>query len=120
MRASLAFYAVAGASYSLSVWNLSEVARSIVNMQTAPPAIVYPFFTGLRFIPTFVFVLGCWIVVGARGDKGFVTSTERCTYWLVAAAMMALTITGVLLSYGDYEIWTSGLSERGIIAGCYA
>jgi hypothetical protein len=118
-RAAVALFVLGAAAYTLSAWNLSSVSQSVINMETLKPAIVYPFVTGLRFIPGFVQVMPYW-VIGIDRDRGLRDrSFYRTLYWVSAAAFIALTVTAVALGYGDYQIWVSGLPERGTILVCY-
>jgi DNA-binding winged helix-turn-helix (wHTH) protein len=53
-RTAVALLLLAGMSYSLSAWNLSDIDREVINMGTLGPALLYLFLPGLRYMPAYV------------------------------------------------------------------
>ncbi len=86
LRASVATFMILAMSYIASASTLPGVLSAVVNMPTLPPAIAYPFITGLKFIPLFVLLLAYWVLPSRKslGLPGilFLFATAAC----VAAA----------------------------------
>jgi hypothetical protein len=69
-RALIAFFVIAGMSYTASATTLPDLVSSVVNMTTLRPAIAYPFVAGLRFIPIPI-LIALMLVGPAFADVGF-------------------------------------------------
>ena len=121
VRATAALFATAAMAFVPSAWSLPPLMARVVNMGTLTPAVLYPFVTGLRFIPAFVLVLGYWVVLAGRQDKGFVEiPLVRRTYLSLGAGFLLMTVLAVAMSYGDVQIWQAKLPERWAILVCDA
>jgi len=92
-----------------------------VNMDALKPAALYPFVTGLRFLPAFVVVFVYFVILGARNDSGLLNSSiHRRAYISLAVLFILLTVIAVAIGYGDYHIWKAEVPERMSIAASYA
>jgi len=112
-RAALGILIVAGMSYIPSAATLQLVMGTVVNITTIPPALVYPFVTGLKFIPLYVLVFAYWSILGLFSDKGFAANPILGKTYVVTG-IISLGMTGVALieASGDYEIWIGQLPGR--------
>lgn len=113
-RLAVSVLALAAMAFVPSGWTLPRTA--VVNMTTLTPAVAYPFVTGLRFIPQFVLIFGCWVVLGLRNDAGFLQRPILGrSYTLLGIIFQLMTVTGVVAGFDDYRIWRAGLPERWLI-----
>jgi hypothetical protein len=120
-RTAAALFLIAEMSFVPSAWTLSGVMATVVNIETLKPAIVYPFVTGLKFIPLLVLVLVYWVVLRRQGDTGFLRNPLLGkTYLGLGPALLLITWLGIATHSNDYRIWQAELPGRWTILIGYA
>ena len=119
-RSLLALLLGAVMAYIPSASSLKEVVASVVNATTLTPALVYPFITGLKFIPLFVLVLVYWALSGRHGDWGFQQDRLFRDSYLPLGGLFLLLTGGLLVSSsGEDRIWREALPGYRTIASGY-
>jgi predicted DNA-binding transcriptional regulator AlpA len=120
-RSAVALFISAAMSFSVSASTLGQLSGMVVNITTLRPAALYPFITGLRFVPCFVLLLLFWVVLKRYEDDGFATNQWLGKAYIgLGLAFLAATILSSTEAFGDYEIWRAGLPERGMLLAGYA
>lgn len=109
-RGALAALLAAIMAYIPSAATLPQVVSSVVNATTLKPAIVYPFITGLKFVPLFCVVLFEWVLRAFHGNIGFRREPpQRSGYVIRAATVLLVTTIALVESSGEDRIWHDSL-----------
>lgn len=120
LRIAVSIMALGAMAFVPTGFTQLEVMDGVVNMRTLKPAAAYPFVTGLRLIPQFVLIFGCWVVLGLRNDVGF---PERpvvsVSYTYFGIAFQLAAVVGVVAGFHNHRIWQARLPGRGLILICY-
>ena len=111
-------YLIAAMSYTASGSTMPPLLASVVNMTSLPPASVFPFVMGLKFMPVFVLVLIFWAILGDLGFEG--NPYLRFAYSLSGIFMLLATATSVLAASGDQRIWQAGVPGRWALAAGFS
>ena len=70
-RACVAIISLLVMAYIPSASTLTEIMTTVVDAGTLRPALIYPFVTGLKFIPLFCLLLGYWTLSALFANEGF-------------------------------------------------
>lgn len=116
-KGAIAFALVAAMAYVPSAWTLAALSGEIVNFDALRPAALYPFVTGLQFLPLFVLVLFTW-ALRPNGSMSAM-SRWRTWFWGVACLLLSVTVLAVATYSGQVEVWRAGLPSAPILAGYY-
>jgi hypothetical protein len=115
-RGIVALFIVAGMAYAAAATTLPEVVSNIVNMTTLKPAFVYPFVTGLRFVPVPV-LIAVFLVLLREG--GFAKKPRLRRVYLAAGTLLLVGATvSSFTASGIYALWKAHLPIFGtMLAG---
>ena len=76
-----------------------------------PPRLL--FVIGLKFIPLFVFAFAYWVILGCRGDAGFLASPGLGkVYVLLGILFLSTEFICLAVASGDDRVWKAGLPGR--------
>jgi hypothetical protein len=107
-----AVFLLAAMAYFPSAWTLSEAMHSVINMETLPPAVLYPFITGLKFIPLFVLVCGFWVGLGFWGDVGFEGQPALAKLYLWLGILFVFALFTANMVTDDYNLLHAAVPAR--------
>ena len=117
-RAGVSLYLVAAMSFTAAGSSMPPLMANVVNMSALPPASVFPFVMGLKYIPLPILVLACWTFIGSSRLE--ITPFARKAYWIGGIFMLGVTATSLAVASSDYRIWQARLPSRWVLAGGYA
>jgi hypothetical protein len=118
-RVALGTFLIAGMAYIPSAATLTEVTATAVNAGTLKPAIAYPFITGLKFIPLFVFLYWALLLLG--NNAGFRQRPgSGKAYMLIGALFLVMTSVSVATGSGDYRMFKTRLPGSPLLVAGYA
>jgi DNA-binding winged helix-turn-helix (wHTH) protein len=119
-RAGLATALLAVMAYVPSAATLSQVVGSVVNGTTLKPAVIYPFVTGLKFVPLFFAVVAEWILL-APDENGSLRRHPKASAACAVLAVVSLVVcaTTVVWNLGDDLIWGQAVPGSRLIAVGY-
>jgi DNA-binding winged helix-turn-helix (wHTH) protein len=102
----------------MRAWTLFELAGEVVNFNSIGPAALYPFVTGLQFLPLFALVLMCW-TASAVDDVGRPLLTGPA-FWTTGALFLSLTAAALAAYSGEMEVWRRHIPGSKALALCYS
>ncbi len=115
-RAFLASIILLAMAYIPSASTLTEIMTTVVNAGTLQPALVYPFVTGLKFIPLFCVLLGYWTLLSLFAEQGFRRHPNLGkAYLLLGPVCLGTTLVLLASASGDGQIWKSQVPGCGIL-----
>ena len=117
-RATVSLVLLAGMAYVPSAWTLYELSGHVINFDALGPASLYPFFTGMQYLPLFTVVFACWTLSGAQRARWLLDSP--ITYGALCALVTAMTVVGLVGYSGESEIWRGDLPGSRLVALGYA
>lgn len=120
VRAASALFMLGAMAYFPSAWTLGEFGGIVINMDVLPPAPVYPFITGIKFIPVFVLICGYWVGLGFRDDAGFETESVLAKTYLLLGCFFLIAWVLAGWTTGDYNIWKSQIPRRQVLVFGYS
>ncbi len=114
-RAGVAVVFAAIMAYIPSAATIPQVVDSVVNATTLKPAVIYPFITGLKFIPLFCVVLLEWVLLPLRRVGLPQWFDSRFGYFLRGAVVLLVTAIALVWNSGEDKIFRSSLPGSGVI-----
>src|SRR5207302_2580161 len=96
-----------------------ESMKSVINMDILPPAALYPFITGLKFIPLLVLIGGFWVGCAFSQDRGF---EDQPALGLVYNGLGCLFLAALFLAglaTDDYNLLSTRLPGWWLVSGGY-
>lgn len=120
-RGMLAALVLTVMAYIPSAATLAPVMESVINGTTLKPAVLYPFVTGLKFIPLFFVVLLEWVLLAPDANGfGRPYGKPRLMFPLLAAVVFIVSAIALVWNSGEDRIWRNQLPEWSEIALGYA
>ena len=105
-------------AYVPSAWTLYQLFGVVVNFESLRPAAIYPFITGMKFLPFFALVLAYW-TRAAASDAGSHPPRQRM-FWGIGTLFTLMTVIGLAAYSGDLEIWSARVPGWQSLAVCYS
>ncbi len=119
-RFSLAVLFGAVIGYAPTAATLSLALTSVVNATTIKTAVVYPFITGLQFVPLYLVVLAHWVALAWYEDHGFrLHRLFRDSYLFGGAVALSATVVAAVVGSGDIEIWRNAVPGQRTLLAAY-
>ncbi len=119
-RGLVAILLLAVMAYIPSAATLSRVVDTVINAKTLRPAVLYPFITGLKFVPLFFVVLLEWVLRAPRSGVATTRESRRLGYILRAVTVLLVTVVALVWSSGEDRIFRNALPGTTPIALGYS
>ena len=92
-----------GMAYVPSAWTLYDLSGVVINFDALPPAAVYPFVTGMKFLPIFSLVL-MWWTFDALLPSRMLWRRSTATFWSLACLFVGMTAASLAAYSGEIEL----------------
>lgn len=119
-RACVTVTSLSAMAYIPSASTLTEIMNTVVNAGTLRPALIYPFVTGLKFIPLFCLLLGYWTLSALFANEGLRKHPTLGYAYLLLGPVCLLTTSVLLVSAsGDGQLWNAKVPGRWMLLAGY-
>jgi len=105
IRGAISTVLFLGMAYIPSAWTLYQLSGDVINFDAVPPAAIYPFVTGMKFLPLFALVLMWWTVDAMLPPRTWWLRSVA-TFWAAASLFVGMTAASLVAYSGEAEIIT--------------